>query len=159
MQFRSCQRQIHEGHGCAVHSCRDAMRDAMQCEFFGKTNQLCVSFSKTKVQNRTGYPGENGMHGIAVQVKIRRRLGGLVQGTNGLHLTGFSLVLLYQLWLASRRPQMLSGGEGFSVCDSRMNGFVGDFVFPPGKQIRGLPTGPLKFLAPIHPSSVDQARN
>ncbi len=27
----------------------------------------------------------NGMHGIAVQVKFRRRIGGLMQGTNGLH--------------------------------------------------------------------------
>lgn len=94
------------------------------------------------------------MHGIAVQVKIRRRLGGLVQGTNGLHHTGFSLALLYHLWLASRRPQMLKGSRcathGWMVLLPN---------FQPGKQIRGVPTGPLQLLVPIFPNPVDHAWN
>ena len=46
---------------------------------------LCFAF-KQKVQNWTGYPGENGMRKVCRNsVKIRRRLGGLVRGTNDPH--------------------------------------------------------------------------
>ena len=64
------------------------------------------------------------MHGIAVQVKIRRRLGGLVQGTNGLHHTGFFLGSPIPLVACIAQATNV---EGFSVCDSRMDGFVAEF--------------------------------